>query len=103
MVIAVEPEHEPEAHDLFGPMPAGRVKGKGLSAGFVCSALESLFENSRVLKIGHNIKYDALVLSRYGIAIEGIPFDTMIASYVLRADGRHSMDALTEDYLQYKP
>jgi DNA polymerase-1 len=100
--IAVEPEHEPEARDLFGTVSAGRVKGKGLPAGFVCSALKPLFENSRILKIGHNIKYDALVLSRYGIAVEGIPFDTMIASYVLRADGRHSMDSLAEEYLQYK-
>jgi DNA polymerase-1 len=98
--VAVEPETEPEAHDLFGNTSA--VKPKGLSAEFVCSSLKPLFENSRTLKIGHNIKYDALVLSRCGISVEGTLFDTMIASYVLRADGKHSMDSLAEEYLQYK-
>ena len=64
--------------------------------------LKPLLEDPGVLKIGQNVKYDALVLSRYGLAIA--PFDdTMILSYVLEG-GRHGhgMDELAQLHLGYK-
>jgi len=61
------------------------------------------FEAEEVLKIGHNLKYDAKVLQNYNIDIKGKIFDTMIAHYLLNPDGRHGMDYLSEMYLDYKP
>ena len=63
------------------------------------AALKPLLEDSSVLKIGQNIKYDELVLSRHGVAITPID-DTMLLSYVL--DGGlhgHGMDELARLHL----
>ena len=61
------------------------------------------FEDQNVLKIAHNLKYDAKVLQNYNIDVTGKLFDTMIAHYLLNPDGRHGMDYLSEMYLDYKP
>ena len=61
-----------------------------------------VFENSAILKIGQNIKYDILVLGNYGIEVEGPLFDTMIAHYIIQPELHHNMDYLAEIYLGYK-
>ena len=61
------------------------------------------FEKQDVLKIGHHIKFDYKVLKQYGMSVEGLLFDTMIAHYLLNPDGRHVMEYLSEMYLNYKP
>lgn len=61
------------------------------------------FEAQDILKIAHNLKYDAKVLQNYNIDVKGKIFDTMIAHYLLNPDGRHGMDYLSEMYLDYKP
>jgi len=60
------------------------------------------FENDKILKIGQNIKYDILVLRKYGIKVKGKLFDTMIAHYILNPELRHNMDYLAETYLNYR-
>ena len=63
------------------------------------AALKPLLEDPGVLKVGQNIKYDELVLSRYGVSISPID-DTMLLSYVLDG-GRHGhgMDELARLHL----
>jgi len=62
-----------------------------------------VLENPEVKKVGQNIKYDYIVLSRYGITLEGIAFDTMIASYLLNPSVRgHSLDKIAMDLFGYK-
>jgi len=61
------------------------------------------FDDEKVLKIAHNLKYDYKVLQNYNIEVKGKIFDTMIAHYLLNPDGRHGMDYLSEMYLDYKP
>jgi DNA polymerase I len=61
------------------------------------------FENSSIVKVGQNIKFDRAVLENYGIAIKGQLFDTMIAHYLLQPDMRHGMDSLAQNYLGYSP
>ncbi|MEO0435551.1 MAG: DNA polymerase I [Pseudomonadota bacterium] len=66
----------------------------------VLEALRPLLEDSNAKKVGQNLKYDASVLARYGITLEGIAFDTMLESYVLDSTGsRHDMDTLAMRYL----
>ena len=64
--------------------------------------LKPLLEDESVLKIGHNIKYDMLVMRSHGIRINPVE-DTMLLSYVLHA-GEHGqgMDELADRYLRYK-
>jgi DNA polymerase-1 len=61
------------------------------------------FENSSNLKIGQNIKYDLLVLKKYGVELKGHLFDTMIAHFLIQPDMRHNMNVLAETYLNYSP
>jgi DNA polymerase-1 len=73
------------------------------SAGEIIGWFKPVFENDIQLKIGQNIKYDYLVLKRYGVEVRGPFFDTMIAHYLIEPEGRHNMDALAEIYLRYIP
>lgn len=60
------------------------------------------FENEEILKIGQNIKYDIIVLKKYGIKVKGKLFDTMIAHYLINPELRHNMDYMAENYLNYR-
>ena len=53
-------------------------------------------------KFGQNIKYDLHVFQNYGVRIEGIREDSLLASYVLEAHRNHDMDALAERHLQHR-
>ena len=66
--------------------------------------LKKLLEHKVIQKVGQNLKYDLLVLKKYGIEVQGPLFDTMLAHYLIEPDiRRRSMDALSESYLNYKP
>jgi DNA polymerase I len=68
---------------------------------YVLNALKPILESPSILKCGQNIKYDMIVLSRHGIELQGVEFDTMVASYVVNPSGRqHNLDALALEYLQ---
>jgi len=61
--------------------------------------LKPMLENAHVLKVGQNLKYDMVVMARYGISIA--PFDdTMLMSYVLEGGLHgHGMDDLARMHL----
>lgn len=59
--------------------------------------------NPAIRKIGQNIKFDILVLRKYGVKVAGPLFDTMLAHYLLNPELRHGMDYLAETYLKYRP
>jgi len=62
-----------------------------------------LFNDATKTWIGHNIKYDMLILKWQGIEIAGNIFDSMLAHYVIEPDGKNGMDALSEKFLGYEP
>jgi DNA polymerase-1 len=64
---------------------------------------KSLLEDPQKLIIGQNLKFDMLVLKKYGLELGPNIFDTMIAHYLLDPETGHSMDVMAENYLQYKP
>jgi DNA polymerase I len=78
------------------PIPAGE-SGKQRAL-----LLKKVLENPSTLKIGQNLKYDMVVLRKYGINVQGSLFDTMIAHYLLQPELRHGMDYLAEVYLKYR-
>ena len=78
------------------PVPPGK---NGLQK---VQPLKAILEKGAVLKIGQNIKYDMVVLKKYGIDVQGPFFDTMIAHYLLQPEQRHNMDLLAEIFLSYR-
>jgi DNA polymerase-1 len=57
--------------------------------------LVALLGDESVAKVGHNLKYDWLVLRRAGVELRGVAFDTMIASFMLEPGKRsHALDTL---------
>lgn len=62
-----------------------------------------VFADTSVEKVGHNLKFDLAVLAAHGVPTRGPLFDTMIAHALVEPDQRHSMDYLSEIYLNYRP
>ncbi|MEW6258192.1 MAG: DNA polymerase I, partial [Pseudomonadota bacterium] len=85
-----------------GLFSEGRVPGQ-IPFAEALSALKGVLEDKGTLKIGHNVKYDAAVLARYGITVG--PFDcTMCMSYALDAGrANHGMDDLSVRHLGHQP
>jgi DNA polymerase-1 len=65
--------------------------------------IKPIFNCSKTIYCGQNIKYDMLILKRYGIEVEGILFDTMIAAHLLNPDRyTYKLDTLSTDFLNYE-
>jgi len=68
----------------------------------ILDKLKPLFEDIHTHFCGQNLKYDALVLSRYDIGLNGIVFDSMIAEHLLYPEkNSYKLDYLALDYLTY--
>jgi DNA polymerase-1 len=66
------------------------------------AALKPLLEDASVLKIGQNLKYDMVVLAKYGVEVAPLD-DTMLLSYVLEGGLHgHGMDELAELHLDHR-
>ena len=73
-----------------------------LDRDWVLAQLKPLLEDENLAKVGQNLKYDASVLARYDIHMQGIKYDTMLASYVYNSvGGKHDMDSLALRFLQH--
>lgn len=73
-----------------------------LPISLVREKLGPILADAGVKKVGQNIKYDMLILENAGLGLKGVYFDTMVASYCLHADRRHSMDMMAKDFLHYE-
>jgi len=70
---------------------------------FVVTRIKDILENPEIKKIGHNIKYDMLVLRNEGIELKGIAFDTIIADYLLNpTKPNHNLEDVSLNYLGVK-
>ena len=68
----------------------------------VVELMRPVMENISIPKTGQNVKFDALILLRHGLKVEGIMFDTMIAAHLLKPDIRSlKLEALSLEYLNY--
>ena len=65
--------------------------------------LHKIFADEKIRKIAHNIKYDYLVLKRFGMEVRNLYFDTMVASYLLAPGSRsHDLDTATFNEFGYQ-
>ncbi|HGG8095473.1 TPA: DNA polymerase I [Neisseria meningitidis] len=65
----------------------------------VLGRLKPHLENPALKKIGQNLKYDQHVFANYGIALNGIAGDAMLASYIIESHLGHGLDELSERWL----
>ncbi len=84
-------------------VPVGHQPEKApeqLSLSWVLEQLKPVLENPAIKKVGQNIKYEWIVLKRYGIELRGIHCDTMVASYLLNpTKHNHNLGEIARDYL----
>ena len=86
----------PCAHDYIGAP-------QQLPLAEVLNQLRPVLEDPTIKKVGQNIKYDWIVLSRHGVTLDGVVFDTMVASYLLNPSKRaHNLDQIALDFLGHK-
>ena len=87
-----------KAHEAFYvPLPQNRAEAQKILERF-----RPIYEAKNSDKIGQNIKFDLLMLDRYGITVQGRLFDTMVAHYLLNPELRHGMDYMAETVLNYR-
>ena len=79
-----------------------REQQPGLELPYLLERLKPLLEDPERPILGQNIKYDALVMTRYDVALRGIVFDTMIAAHLVDPEApTYKLDVLSERYLNY--
>ena len=86
--------------DLFGgaSLCEGQIKLEE-----ALTILRPVLEDSSILKIGQNIKYDTKIFARYDVSLAPVD-DTMLLSYAINGGKHnHGMDYLSERYLDHKP
>ena len=87
-----------EGHGWYVPVPSNLVSAKTLLSRF-----QHLFVDETKIWIGHNLKYDLLMLKWYGLEMKGKIFDTLLAHYLIEPDGKRNMDWLSAKYRSYEP
>ncbi|MCE8514816.1 DNA polymerase I [Ruegeria pomeroyi] len=107
--LAVEPgaacyipltHRDGDAGDLFG---SDKLAEGQMPLQEALDLLKPVLEDPAILKIGQNMKYDAKIFARYGVAVSPID-DTMLLSYAMHGGLHgHGMDTLSERYLSHTP
>jgi DNA polymerase-1 len=88
--------HKKGAGDLLG---GGTVEGQ-VTVREALALLKPMLQSAAVLKVGHNLKFDVVVLSRHGVEVAHVD-DIMLMSYALDGgtQGGHSRDELAQKLL----
>jgi DNA polymerase-1 len=68
---------------LLGEMADTSDDYRCLSLDAVRAQLAPILADPKIAKVGHNIKFDVLVLAAHGMPAENIAFDTMLAAFLL--------------------
>jgi DNA polymerase I len=77
--------------------------GAGIDGSTAQKALKPVLEDASICKVGHDLKFDLIVLARHGITLRGVETDTMLASYLLDATrSAHPLEELALEHAGYK-
>jgi DNA polymerase-1 len=89
-------DYVPVGHRGLGPVASLPVKA-------ALDTLRSVLENPAISKVGHDLKFDAILLARHGVELQGFDMDTMIASYLHDATrSQHKLEDLALEHTSYK-
>jgi DNA polymerase-1 len=92
-----------EGEDGGSDLLSGASAPEQLDGRTVLDRLKPLLEDPSIAKVGHDLKFDSIVLSRHGIDLAGLEFDSMLASYLLDATRPgHPLEESSLEHLGYK-
>ncbi len=99
VVVALGPRHA-----RFLPFQtASLVSDGGLDRVATLATLKGVLEDDAIRKVGHDLKFAAVVLARHGITLAGLEADTMIAGYLLDASrSSQDLEPLALEQLGYR-
>ena len=83
---------------FYVPVPADPAGAQAVVDNF-----KVVLENPAIGKVAQNLKYDLIVLKKYGVNVVGPCYDTMLAHYLIEPEKRHNMDFMALNYLNYEP
>lgn len=104
--IAVEDENSDlplHQADLFATGDEQKDDFRKIPVADAVKILKPVLENADIQKSGQNIKFDAIILKRYGVTVSPIAFDTMVAGHIIDPDSSLDLDSLSLRYLNYQP
>jgi DNA polymerase-1 len=88
---------------LFGPSDGENGTAAGIPTDEALGVLKPVLEDPSIAKVGHDLKFDAILLAGRGITLQGIETDTMLASYLLDATrSSHPLEELALEHAGYK-
>lgn len=89
-------------HGVYVPVRSPQPENH-LDADTVLSALKPILEDPSLPKCGHNLKFDAGILIRNDVKLQGVVFDTLLASQLVDArTPSHNLDTLALLHLGHK-
>jgi DNA polymerase-1 len=69
----------------------------------VLAAVKPILEDEQIKKVGHNIKYDLLVMRNAGVEVRGIALDSMVAAFLIDPSRMtYGIDRLALEYLNFR-
>ncbi len=90
-------DHEESGVYLPTPLPDGTPMSTAVDA------VRARLEDADLTKVGHNVKYDLVVMARHGVRVAGPIFDTMVAHYLINPEASHKLDDVASFHLNYRP
>ena len=92
-----------ENGDSSGDLLASASAPAQADAATAFERLKPLFEDETIRKVGHDLKFETIVLARHGISLRGLAFDSMLASYLLDATRPgHPLEETSLEHLSYQ-
>lgn len=89
-------------HGVYVPLRSPEPE-RHLDAETVLAHLKPILENPKLPKCGHNLKFDASILIHHGVKLQGVAFDTLLASRLIDArTPSHNLDTLALLHLNHK-
>ena len=93
---ARDADYVPTGHRALGAIASMPVAS-------ALQALRPLLEDASILKSGHDLKFDSILLARHGVTLRGLETDTMLASYLIDATrSEHRLEDLALEHTNYK-
>lgn len=68
----------------------------------IIEVFKNVFQDEKIKKTGHDIKYSVIALKKYGVEVGGPLFDTMLAHYLIEPEASHDLSILCNQYLGYQ-
>ena len=82
---------------------AGPAQCVHVSKEQVLDAVRPILEDESIKKVGHNIKYDLLVMRKAGVEVRGIEMDSMIAAFLVDSSRyAYGIDRLAMDLFNFR-